>query len=199
MGMMKSFTLFLKFSSQNSSPGIWQVISLALPSAYYDDFLIFLFWTLSRLFLGFNCLISKYVIHSIMWFLNFFGLSLVSLTVGLSGIETTDREWFFFSSPELKHPNGKQFNRSTDAGFWKVSGYDREIRSGASLIGKKTYLVFYKRGTAASKWEKTNWKRHEYRTTLKELDGTKPGQVGFLSYLVFCYLVCLIGGLDISS
>jgi hypothetical protein len=79
-----------------------------------------------------------------------------------------------------------------------VTGKDQEIWSGASLIGKKKFLVFYKRGTA-SKWEKTNWVTHEYHTTLKELDGTKPGQVGFLSYLVFCCLVCLIGGVDISS
>jgi hypothetical protein len=133
-----------------------------------------------------------------MWFLNFFGLSLVSLTVSLSGIETTDGEWIFFSSPELKQPNGKRFNRRTDAGYWKVTGKDQEIWSGASLIGKKKFLVFYKRGTA-SKWEKTNWVTHEYHTTLKELDGTKPGQVGFLSYLVFFFLVCLIGGVDISS
>ncbi|XP_059434346.1 protein NTM1-like 9 [Corylus avellana] len=101
---------------------------------------------------------------------------------GLSGIEAKDQEWFYFSQPEKKQPNGKQFNRTTNSGFWKVSGHDKEIFSGGRSIGKKKILVFHQ-GSAAN-GKRTDWVMHEHRTTLKELDGTKPGQKPY----VFCRL-----------
>jgi hypothetical protein len=67
-----------------------------------------------------------------------------------------------------------------------VTGNDKEIFSGGRSIGKKKILVFHQ-GSAAN-GKKTDWVMHEHRTTLKELDGTKPGQVGFLSRLS---LICL--------
>jgi hypothetical protein len=118
-----------------------------------------------------------------------FGLSrLVSSSVGLYGIETTDQERFYFSPPDMKQPNGKQFNRTTNSGYWKVTGKDKEVWSGGRLIGKKKILVFHLGSAAKSK--KTDWVMHEYHTTLEELDGTKlPGQVGFLSRIS---LICVI-------
>jgi hypothetical protein len=111
-------------------------------------------------------------------------LILVYSSVDFSGIATKDREWFFFTLQERKHQNRKRKNRATKAGCWKSTGKDQKIYSGESLIGKKKILVFKGR---TSKGEGTRWVMHEYSTTLKEYDGTKPGQVGFLSPFIFCY------------
>ncbi|XP_059434362.1 NAC domain-containing protein 82-like [Corylus avellana] len=102
---------------------------------------------------------------------------------GLSGIATKDQQRFCFSPPDMKQPNGKLFNRTTNSGFWKVTGKDKEIWSGGRLIGKKKILVFHLGSTKNSK--KTDWVMHEHHTTLEELDGTKlPGQKPY----VFCRL-----------
>ncbi|XP_035539949.1 NAC domain-containing protein 14-like isoform X2 [Juglans regia] len=92
-------------------------------------------------------------------------------------IKTAYPEWWFFSPLDLKHRSGNRSNRATNAGFWKVTGRDKIIMSNSGMIGKKKYLVFYR---GRGKGEKTNWAIHEFHTTLKDLDGTHPGQNAFV-------------------
>ena len=114
----------------------------------------------------------------ILFFLFFF-----PFFVDLSRIKTADPDWFFFSPVDLKYSNGSHVNRQTEAGFWKPTGQDREVKSGTNKIGTKKSLVFYKgRGRAAVR---TNWVIHQYRADIAGL----PANVCYIHHLHYPSLI----------
>ncbi|ONI23705.1 hypothetical protein PRUPE_2G202900 [Prunus persica] len=74
-------------------------------------------------------------------------------------LKSDDENWFFFSRPEY---NKHKKNRTTQEGFWKITGREHQIkaRDSRSVIGRKRILTFY-RGRVRSS-ERTNWVMHEY-------------------------------------
>lgn len=76
-----------------------------------------------------------------------------------------EHEWYFFSPRDRKYPNGARPNRAAASGYWKATGTDKPITTGAGnqKVGVKKALVFY-RGRPP-KGIKTNWIMHEYRLT----------------------------------
>ncbi|XP_070044370.1 NAC domain-containing protein 83-like [Nicotiana tomentosiformis] len=75
----------------------------------------------------------------------------------------SEQERYFFSTREVKYPNGNRSNRATNSGYWKATGIDKQIVSckGQQLVGLKKTLVFY-RGKSPHGC-RTNWIMHEYR------------------------------------
>ncbi|KAL6537898.1 hypothetical protein OROHE_012185 [Orobanche hederae] len=80
----------------------------------------------------------------------------------------SDNEWFFFSARGRKYPNGSQSKRATESGYWKATGKERCVKSGADVIGTKRTLVFHT--GRAPKGQRTEWIMHEYCTNEKSED-----------------------------
>lgn len=75
----------------------------------------------------------------------------------------SEQERYFFSTREVKYPNGNRSNRATGSGYWKATGLDKQIVSSRShqIVGMKKTLVFYK--GKPPKGCRTDWVMHEYR------------------------------------
>ncbi|CAH9085401.1 unnamed protein product [Cuscuta europaea] len=101
----------------------------------------------------------------------------------LSKLKTGDRQWFFFSPRDRKHPNSSRTNRATEHGYWKVTGKDRTITCNSRDVGIKKTLVFYK--GRAPKGERTDWVMHEYTLDEEELRRCQSSQDYYVLYKVF--------------
>ncbi|KAK2993593.1 hypothetical protein RJ640_030900 [Escallonia rubra] len=77
----------------------------------------------------------------------------------------SEQERYFFSTREVKYPNGNRSNRATGSGYWKATGIDKQILTskGSQAVGMKKTLVFY-RGKPPH-GSRTDWIMHEYRLT----------------------------------
>lgn len=83
----------------------------------------------------------------------------------------SEQERYFFTTRQVKYPNGNRSNRATSAGYWKATGIDKQIVAsrGSQVVGMKKVLVFYRgrppHGT------RTDWIMHEYR--LSDANGNR--------------------------
>jgi len=75
----------------------------------------------------------------------------------------SEQERFFFSTREVKYPNGNRSNRATVSGYWKATGLDKQIVTCRTnqVVGMKKTLVFYKGKPPTG--SRTDWIMHEYR------------------------------------
>ncbi|KAG6429330.1 hypothetical protein SASPL_107379 [Salvia splendens] len=75
----------------------------------------------------------------------------------------SEQERYFFSTKEVKYPNGNRSNRATASGYWKATGLDKQIVSTRThqVVGMKKTLVFYT--GKPPKGCRTDWIMHEYR------------------------------------
>ncbi|KAI3713914.1 hypothetical protein L1987_72502 [Smallanthus sonchifolius] len=74
----------------------------------------------------------------------------------------SQQERYFFSTVEIKYPNGKRSNRTATSGYWKPTGLDKKVvDSRNKQIGTKKTLVFYRSKPPTG--SKTNWIMHEYK------------------------------------
>ncbi|KAI3717829.1 hypothetical protein L1987_69694 [Smallanthus sonchifolius] len=85
-----------------------------------------------------------------------------------------EQDRYFFSKNEAKYSNGHRSNRASDDGYWKATGFDKQItrccnnnlnsRRKEIITGMKKTLVFYK-GKAVNRESTTRtcWIMHEYR------------------------------------
>ncbi|KAL7156339.1 hypothetical protein ABFS83_02G002700 [Erythranthe nasuta] len=87
---------------------------------------------------------------------------LKTMVFGLAKIG--EREWYFFVPRDKKHGSGGRPNRTTENGFWKATGSDRQIHTTSDpkkVLGLKKTLVFYE--GRAPRGTKTDWVMNEFR------------------------------------
>ncbi|KAI6701564.1 hypothetical protein NL676_015888 [Syzygium grande] len=85
---------------------------------------------------------------------------------GIAGHMFNSNELFFYCCVKRKYSNSQRSNRTTVAGYWKVTGKERCIMSETSeKIGIKRTLVFYEGRMPDGK--RTNWVMHEYHLNSK--------------------------------
>lgn len=101
----------------------------------------------------------------------------------------SEHERFFFSTKEIKYPNGNRSNRATQSGYWKATGLDKQIVATRSrqVVGMKKTLVFYKGKPPTG--SRTDWIMHEYRlaspTQTPELKNSTQGSEKWVLCRIF--------------
>ncbi|XP_075514656.1 uncharacterized protein LOC142549550 isoform X1 [Primulina tabacum] len=81
-----------------------------------------------------------------------------------------DLEWFFFCPREKKYASGFRVKRTTDNGYWKITGKDRNVFYNDKIVGTVKTLVFHLGLAPVGK--RTDWIIHEYRILDEELAAT---------------------------
>ncbi|KAF8118477.1 hypothetical protein N665_0005s0234 [Sinapis alba] len=85
-----------------------------------------------------------------------------------SCLRTGDLKWYFFCPRLKKYPNGGKANRSTESGYWKTTGKDRDVTYNDEVVGKIRTLIFHYGKTPRG--ERTDWVMHEYRLEDRTLE-----------------------------
>ncbi|TYI41282.1 hypothetical protein ES332_A01G009100v1 [Gossypium tomentosum] len=98
--------------------------------------------------------------YNLIWELDLYGTEPAKLTESYE--PNGESEWYFFTSRRKKYPNGGRPDRSTENGFWKPTGMDKNIpEGGLKPIGSKKTLEFHTGRHPSG--HKTEWKMHEYK------------------------------------
>lgn len=100
-----------------------------------------------------------------------------------SCFRTKDREWYFFCPRDKKYPKGLRANRSTEIGYWKTTGKDRNILHGSCVVGMKKSLIFHT--GKPPKGDRTDWVMYEYRLTDDRLAASGVAQDAFVLCKIF--------------
>lgn len=100
----------------------------------------------------------------------------------------SEQERYFFSTREVKYPNGNRSNRATGSGYWKATGLDKQIltsrnNSTTQAVGMKKTLVFY-RGKPPH-GSRTDWIMHEYRLVSPQTTPTTKGMENWVLCRIF--------------
>ncbi|XP_076894665.1 NAC domain-containing protein 83-like [Bidens hawaiensis] len=95
------------------------------------------------------------------------------------------QERFFFSTKEVKYPNGNRSNRATVSGYWKATGLDKQIFASKTnqVVGMKKTLVFYKGKPPTG--SRTDWIMHEYRLATPQLEKPTQGMENWVICRIF--------------
>ncbi|KAK6794005.1 hypothetical protein RDI58_007458 [Solanum bulbocastanum] len=81
--------------------------------------------------------------------------------------KSKDLEWYFFCPSERKYASGFRMNRTTETGFWKITGKDRRVLYDEKFVGSVKTLVFHQ--GKAPRGQRTDWVIHEYRFEDKDM------------------------------
>ncbi|KAA8520089.1 hypothetical protein F0562_014345 [Nyssa sinensis] len=100
-----------------------------------------------------------------------------------SCLQSKDREWYFFCPRERKYASGSRMSRTTENGYWKITGEKRPINYNGRAVGAKKTLVFHQ-GRAPG-GERTDWVMYEYTIEEKELDGAEVAQDAYVLCKIF--------------
>ncbi|CAH8346280.1 unnamed protein product [Eruca vesicaria subsp. sativa] len=100
-----------------------------------------------------------------------------------SCLRTGDLKWYFFCPRLKKYPNGGKANRSTESGYWKTTGKDRDVTYNDEVVGKIRTLIFHYGKTPRG--ERTDWVIHEYRLEDKTLEQKNVPQDAYVICKLF--------------
>ncbi|KAK1403843.1 NAC domain-containing protein [Heracleum sosnowskyi] len=82
-------------------------------------------------------------------------------------LKSKDLEWYFFCPKEKKYTRGGRSNRTTENGYWKITGTDKLVTINQRTVGMRKTLIFYI--GQPPKGERTDWVMHEYSLGDKNL------------------------------
>nr|GEX24410.1 NAC domain-containing protein 82-like [Tanacetum cinerariifolium] len=101
----------------------------------------------------------------------------------MSKLQYGDLEWFFFCPKSRKYSSGSRTNRATEAGYWKATGKDMEVKYKDKIVAAIKTLVFH--AGHPPKGTRTDWVMHEYRMDDKDLANSGVIRDGYVLCKLF--------------
>nr|GEU94000.1 hypothetical protein [Tanacetum cinerariifolium] len=89
--------------------------------------------------------LGKHLVAEVIAEVNIYDFSLWDLP-DMSKLQYGDLEWFFFCPKSRKYSSGSRTNRATEAGYWKATGKDREVKYKDKIVAAIKMLGFMRDG-----------------------------------------------------